>query len=143
MITIVLITAGKGFDILSALKPTPLASLHCPFQPLGGHYMCPCFVGRYLLALINNNFLFVKKSAEYIIMKLTDSTHVNFSNQKVLSMRDLIFMFCETLSLLRLLVLCHLGIQSKYQIQNNYLASLHFSNPHFSNQPISSKTSYS
>ena len=82
MSTIVLIIAGKGFAILSALKPTPSAPLHRPFQPLGSRYMCPCYARRYLLAPIINNFLFLKISTEYIITKLTDSTHVNFSQSK-------------------------------------------------------------
>ena len=82
MSTIVLITAGKGLTILSALIPTPSAYLHRPFQPLGGRYMCPCYARRYLLAPIINNFWFVKISAEYIITKLTCSTHINFSQSK-------------------------------------------------------------
>ena len=79
MSTIVLITAGKGFQLLSALKQTPSASRHRPLRPLGGRYMRPCYARRYLLAPISDNFLFVKISADYIIKKLTDSSHVNFS----------------------------------------------------------------
>ena len=82
MSAIVLITAGKGFAILSSLKPIPSASRNCPFRPLGGHYMCPCYVRRYLLAPISNTFLFVKVSPDYIITKLTDSTHVSFSQSE-------------------------------------------------------------
>ena len=73
MSTIILITAGKGFSILLALKPTPSASRHRPIRPLGGRYVCPCYARRFLLAPISNNFLFVKTSADYIITKLTDS----------------------------------------------------------------------
>ena len=79
---IVLITAEKGFPILSALEPTPWASRHRPFGPLGGRCMCSLYARRYLLAPISNHFLFVKTSADYIITKLTDSTHVNFSQSE-------------------------------------------------------------
>ena len=82
MSTIVLIRAGKGFAILTVLKPTLLLSRHCPYRQLGGRYMCPCYARRYLLAPISNIFLFVKKSADYIITKLTDRTHVKLSQSE-------------------------------------------------------------
>ena len=69
MSTIVLITIGKGFAILLALKSTPSASQH---RLLGDHY-----ARRFLIAPINT--LFVKTSTDYIITTLTDSTLVNFS----------------------------------------------------------------
>ena len=77
-----LITAGTGFAILLALKPTPSSSRHRPIRPLGGRYVCPCYARRFLLAPISNNFLFVKASADYIITNLTDGTHVNFSQSE-------------------------------------------------------------
>ena len=81
--TIVLIPAGKGFALLLALKSTPSASRHGPLRPLGGRYVFPpCYAWRFLLAPISNNFLFVKTSPDYIITKLTDSTHVNFSQSE-------------------------------------------------------------
>ena len=82
MSTIVLITAGKGFAILLSLKPTASASQHRPIRPLGGRYVCPCYARRFFFAPIRNNFLFVKTSADYILTKLTDSTHVNFSQSE-------------------------------------------------------------
>ena len=82
MCAILLITAGKGFEILLVLKPTPSTSRHRPIRPLGGRYVCPCYDRRFLLAPISNNFLFVKTSADYIRTKLTDSTHVNFSQSE-------------------------------------------------------------
>ena len=48
MVTIARITAGKGFAILSALKPAPSALRYCQFQPLGSRYMYPCNAQRYL-----------------------------------------------------------------------------------------------
>ena len=65
MSTIVLITAGKGYAIPATLKP---AASTLP-APVG----------------IGNNFLFVKISADYIITKLTNSTHVNFSQSEHLT----------------------------------------------------------
>ena len=41
--------------------------------------LCPCFAQRYLPAIIKNNLLFLKPSTDNIITKVTDSTHVNFS----------------------------------------------------------------
>ena len=79
MSRIVLITAGKGFAILLALKSTLAASRHHPIRPLDGRYVCPCYARRFLLAPISNNFLLVKTSADYIITQLTNTTHVNFS----------------------------------------------------------------
>ena len=74
-----LITAGKGFAILSALKPTPSAPQHRPFRTFGKGYVCPCYARRYLRAAISNNLLFVKTLVEYIISELADRTHINFS----------------------------------------------------------------
>ena len=79
MSTIALITAGKGYELPAALKLTPLGSRHCPFRPLSGSYLGPCYGRRYLPAAISNNLLFVKTSADYFITKLLDSIHLNFS----------------------------------------------------------------
>ena len=93
MSTIVLITAGKGFAILLASKATPSASRHRPIRPLGGRYVCPCYARRFLLAPIRNNFLLVKTSADYIITKLMDSKHANFSQSEHFACTKLIFYF--------------------------------------------------
>ena len=53
---IVLIITAKGFAVFSELKLIPSGSRHCPYQPL-----------------------FVKTCADYVIPKLMDSMHVNFS----------------------------------------------------------------
>ena len=82
MSTIVIVTAGKGFSILPALKTASSASRHRPLQPLSGRYVCPCYPLRFLLAPISNNFVFVKTSADYITAKLTDGTHVNFDQSE-------------------------------------------------------------
>ena len=57
MSTIVLLTAGKGFAILAALKPTPLESRYRPFRLFGGRYVCPCYARRCFSAAISNIFL--------------------------------------------------------------------------------------
>ena len=76
MSTIVLITAGKEL----VLKLTTSAFRH---RPIGGRYMCrKAMLGDFYLPPpppISTNFLFVKISADFIITKLKDSTHVNFS----------------------------------------------------------------
>ena len=96
MSTIVLITAGKEFSKLLAVKPTPSAFRHRPIRTLGGRYVCPWYAQRFLLAPIRNNFLLVKTSAGYIITKLTDSTQVNFSQSECFVSTRSIFMFTET-----------------------------------------------
>ena len=58
------------------------SSQHRPFRLISGRYMYPCYARRYLLAPISNNFFFVKISADYIITKVKDSTHVNFSQSE-------------------------------------------------------------
>ena len=95
--TIVLITAAKGFVIWTSLKPITSAPRNCPFRQLGVRYVCSCYARRYFPASICNNLLLVKTSADYIITKLTKSTHVNFSQLEHFVCRDLIFMLSETL----------------------------------------------
>ena len=110
MSTIVLITAGKRFAILLALTPTPSASRHRPIRPLGGRYVYPSHARRFLLAPISNIFLFLKTSADYILTKLTDSTHVNFSQTEHFVCTRFNFCLVRLFSILYLLVSCHLGI---------------------------------
>ena len=74
-----LVTAGKGFAILSALKPTPW-HLHIARSDRSTAVICDlATLGRLLSAAISNNLLLVKTSTDYIITKLLDSTHVKFS----------------------------------------------------------------
>ena len=82
MSMIVLITAGKGFALLSALNPKPSASRHHPFRPIGSRYLCPCCARRYLLAPISSNFFLVKISADCIITTLANSTYAKFSQSE-------------------------------------------------------------
>ena len=48
----------------------------------GGSNLWPCYARRYLPAAISNNLLFVKTSADYIIIKIMHSMHVNFSQSE-------------------------------------------------------------
>ena len=103
-------TARKGFAILSASKPKSSALPHRPSRQLGGRYACPCYARRYIPAAISSKLLFVKTCADYIITKLTESTHVNFSQSEQFVCMSCNLCLVRLFSFLCLLVLCHLRI---------------------------------
>ena len=118
MSTIVLITPGKGFAILLALKSTPSTS---PYPTARRSLCVPLLCSEILNCPHYNNFLFVKTSADYIITKLTDSTLVNFSQSEYFVCTRFNFCLMRLFSILCLLVLCQLGIHRIYFLASSRL----------------------